>query len=167
MQGRLGCPQVRFGLALRVVALVVLALGNGPLLEQAVGADELALRIEDAGFGGGDLGRGTLDLRRERRRVDGDQQIAFPNQSAFAEVHRLHRAGDARTNVDPLDGFEAARELVPGRNVAGDDGGDGDRRGDRRGRRRRAAGPHAEDRGADGRDCREQGARQPLTAPVA
>ena len=56
---------------------------------------------------------GALDFGGIGRRIDGDQQVALLDQRAFAEVHGLHGAGHARANVDPLDGFQAAGELVP------------------------------------------------------
>ena len=46
------------------------------------------------------------------------RQVALLHQRAFAEVHRLHGAGDARADLDPLDRLEPAGELVPQRDVA-------------------------------------------------
>ena len=108
------------------------------------------------------LGRGDLRLRRARPRpaygagsID-EQQVALGDERAFAEVHRLHRAGDARADVDALDGLEAAGELVPGRDLAADDGGDRHRHGSRGGRRRLGAGVLQSNQG-DGSGDERQG----------
>ena len=50
--------------------------------------------------------------------IDGDQQVALLDQRAFAEMHRLHGAGDPRADVDALDRLEPAGELVPRHRLA-------------------------------------------------
>ena len=134
----------------RVGALVELALGDGLLVPQALRALVLALGVRHARLRGGDLRLGALDLGGIGRGVDGDQQVALLDQRAFAEMHRLHGAGDARADVDALDRFEPAGELVPGGHVALHHGGDGNRRGRRFSHRRAASlgagSGHAKDR---------------------
>ena len=85
---------------------------------QLLAALEVALGERDARLGRRDLRLGALDLGRVGRGIDGDEQIALLDQRAFAEMHGLHRAGDARADLDALDRLEAAGELVPDRDVA-------------------------------------------------
>jgi hypothetical protein len=135
-------------------------------IPQALGALDVAVGVGGTCLGGGDLGFGTLHFGRIGRGVDRDQQVALLDQRAFAEVHRLHRAGDPRADVDPLDGFEPAGELVPGRHLALHDGGHRDGRGLRRGR---GVGDgvgrlQAEDGARDGGERSECGGGGPQTA---
>jgi hypothetical protein len=161
LQRRLRRAQVGLGLAQGIGALVELALRDGALLPQPLGAGMLAAQVRDPRLRSGGLRLRALHRRRVWRRIDGDQQVAGLDQRALTEVHRLHRAGGARTDVDALHGFEASREFVPGRDFALDDRRDGHgRRLRRRGRRRRlglGAGQH-EDRGRNSgqRDDRAQ-----------
>jgi len=107
---------------------VEFALRDRVLGQQALGPLELALREAQVGLRGHDLRRRAVDVGLVGRRVDRDQQVAGLDQRAFAEMHAFDRAGDARTDVHALDGFEATRELVPRRHVALDDGRDRDGR---------------------------------------
>ncbi len=124
LQLSLGGAQVGVGLALRVEAVVVLALRDGVVLQQLLGALVVAPGVDQARLRGEDLRVGTVDVGLVRRRVDRQQQVACFDQRALAEMHGLHGASDARPDVDAFDGFQAAREVVPGRHVALYDGGD-------------------------------------------
>ena len=88
--------------------------GDARARRAGAAALELAAGEETRACAGRHLRLRALDFGRVGRRVDGDQQVALLDQRAFAEVHRLHGAGDARADVDALDRFEAAGELVPG-----------------------------------------------------
>ena len=103
---------------MRVDALVELALRDDAGVRQLLAALDLVLGEQHARLRGDDLRLGTLDLGGVGRRIDGDQQIALLHQRAFAEMHGLHGAGDARADLDALDRFEAAGEFVPQRDVA-------------------------------------------------
>ncbi len=50
--------------------------------------------------------------------IDGDEEVAWLDQRAFAEVHRLDGAGHARPNLDAVDRLEAAGKLLPGLDIA-------------------------------------------------
>ena len=102
----------------RVQPLVEIALRDGAGIPELLAAVELALGERDARLRRRDLRLGALDLGRIRRRIDGDQEIALLDQRAFAEMHGLHGAGDARAHFDPLDRLQPAGELVPQCDVA-------------------------------------------------
>ena len=140
MQRRLRRPQVGLGLALRVARARRARAGRSRArrasrcarpnslceYEQRASAATTcaAARSTSAAYGAG-----SIVISRS----------PFLTSGAFAEVHRLHRAGDARADVDALDRFEAGPENSS--QVAtslGCDGRDRDRGGGRRGRRWRA-----------------------------
>ena len=97
-----------------LIALVEVALRRCALSShRALGALVLAVREATARLRGRDLRLRAIDFGRVGRRIDRDQQVARVDQRAFAEMHRLNGAGDARADVDALDRFEAAGEFVP------------------------------------------------------
>jgi hypothetical protein len=93
-------------------ALVVFALGDRLVAQQAFGAGQFA------------LGQVGLGARRLRRRfgavgfglvgtlVDHEQHVALSSLRARLEVDGGDEAGHARTDLDAVDRFQAAREFL-------------------------------------------------------
>ena len=126
-------PKVRLGSAIGVHPRVQLALRNRTCIEELPAAVELAFGKVQHRLSGGHLCIRSLDVGGVGRRVDGDEQVALLDQGTFAEMHRLHGAGDARADFHTADSFEPAGKFVPCRHVAPFDDSHRDRC--RRGRR--------------------------------
>ena len=79
-----------------------------------------------------EVGLGARQLGLVGARIDLEQHVPLAHLFARGEDHALDVAGDARSDLDGVDGLEAADELVPFGDLALLDGGDADG-----GRRRR------------------------------
>ena len=121
LQCRLGGLEIGFRLAVGVDAAVEVALRDRARVRQLLAALEIALGQDQSGLGGGHLAFGARDIRRVKRRIDQDQQVALLDQRAFAEVNFLDRAGDAGTDFDPLNRLQPPGKLVPRHGFAGRD----------------------------------------------
>jgi hypothetical protein len=93
---------------------------------------EIAFGQDQAGFCRGDLALGACHVRRIKRRIDQDQQVALFDQRALPKVDLLDGAGDAGADFDPLDRLQPPGKLVPWHGLAGRD----HRHGNRNSRRR-------------------------------
>ena len=124
-----GGAQIGGRLAVGIDALVEVALRHVLGVPQLPAAIELAPGEGEPGLGGEHLRFGAGHRGRIGGGIDGEEEIAPLHQRALDEMHRLDGAGDARTDVDPLDRFQPAGKLVPQRDIASLQGRDRHRRG--------------------------------------
>ena len=89
-------------------------------LHQFLGALVVGLVQHDLRLGAHHVGLGGIDGELERPLVDGEQQVALLDGAAVAEMHLVDVAGDAGPDLDALHGLEAAGELVPLGDAAGE-----------------------------------------------
>jgi hypothetical protein len=106
--------QVGLGLAGGVVALVQVALGDGVVLPQALGALALAAGVVHPGLGGQHLGMGAVHLGLVGRGVDGEQRVAGLDQRALAEVAGDNRARDAGAQLHMVTASRRPEKAVQG-----------------------------------------------------
>ncbi|MEY9458600.1 hypothetical protein ABIG07_007548 [Bradyrhizobium ottawaense] len=112
--------------AVGVLALVEIAARHDGVADQLRAAFDLAGGEHHARLCGLELGVGLVDLGGVRRRIDLEQHVASLHQRAFGEVGRKDRTGDTRAELDAVDGFQPAGEVVPQRGLPRLDHGDGD-----------------------------------------
>ena len=113
LQRRFGGLHIGDGFAIGVIALVVVTPGHDVITDKLRAAFELAGGEHHTRLGGFKLGLGLVDLRRIRRGIDLEQQIARLHQLTLGEIGRLDRACNPRAELDPVDGFQAPGEIVP------------------------------------------------------
>src|SRR5690606_28109891 len=93
-----------------VAALVVLLAGHRLRLDELLTAREVALGERHASFGAFEIrasdgfGGGVFPG------IDREQQLPFLDVAALAEMHSFEIAGDAGSNLDRIDRFDAARK---------------------------------------------------------
>ena len=56
-------------------------------------------------------------IGKEGFRIDADQKVAGPHQTAFAEMNGLDLTCHARPDFDPFDGFKAAGKFLPANQI--------------------------------------------------
>lgn len=112
LQRGLGGLDVGDCLAVGVVALVEIALGHDVVADQLRAALDFARGEHDAGLGGLELRLGAIDLGGVGRRVDLEQDVAGLHQRALGEVGRKDRTRHPRPELDTVDGFEPAGEVI-------------------------------------------------------
>jgi hypothetical protein len=79
---------------------------------KAFSALKIAFRARTLRFRLREFALQTVHFRLEGPRIDLKQEVAFPNDLAFFEVHTLQVAGNARAHIDCMHGFKAAGELI-------------------------------------------------------
>src|SRR6266849_8059218 len=79
---------------------------------KAFGALNVALRSRKLRFRLRKIAPQTIHFRLEGTRIDLKQEVALPNNRAFLEIHALQIAGNARANLNRVDCFKSAGELV-------------------------------------------------------
>ena len=62
----------------------------------------------------------------ERTRIDAEQQLAFLDARAFAELNGIDETADSRPDFDAFDGLQSAAEFLPVAKRLGDHAGNGD-----------------------------------------
>ena len=117
LQCGLRSAQVGIGLAVGILAFVVLALSDGAFLQQAGGAVQLTACVWHAGLRSSHLGFGAVHVGSVGRGVHSHQQVALLDEGAFLEVHSLQGACNTGAHLYALHGLQAARKLVPQRYV--------------------------------------------------
>jgi hypothetical protein len=107
------------------------------------------------------LGAQTIDFGEERTVIDLKQRVALADDGAFLEAYGRDVAGDTGTDVDRLDGLEAAGELIPLGDLAIDHRGNRDLRRPLRGRLRRGPGATRRDDSNEGNERQRQPQAEP------
>src|SRR5437660_8989336 len=73
---------------------------------------KIALRARTLRFCLREFALETVHFRLEGPWIDLKQEVAFPDDLSFFEVHTLQVAGNARAHLNCMHGFKAAGELV-------------------------------------------------------
>ena len=118
-QRRFDAGDLRHDLLGKRDATLDLLAGHRVLRGEPPGAIELGLRAPLGRSRALQFGAQAVDLGLKGARVDLEQQVALADQGAFAEPDVRDVAGDAGTDLDRVDGLEAAGELVPLGDLAG------------------------------------------------
>src|SRR5712664_3014033 len=79
---------------------------------EAFGTQKIALRPRKLRFRLRKIALQTVHFRLEGALINLEQEVALANNRAFLEMHALQVAGNARANLDCVDCFKSARELV-------------------------------------------------------
>ena len=110
------------GLGRRAGPALALFERHGVVARQPVGPPHLGRGAIARGVGLRQLRAEPLDLRDEGTIVELEQQLARPDEAALLEGDVRDQARDARPDADRLHRLEAAGELIPFGDVAGDRG---------------------------------------------
>src|SRR6266403_1054314 len=79
---------------------------------ESFGTLKIALRSRKLRFRLRQIALQTVHFRLEGTRIDLKQEFALANNRAFLEMHALQVAGNTRANLDRVDCFKPAGELV-------------------------------------------------------